>query len=64
MILPDFKLTIKQTTNSLTMTYKDQMVTFNATEGLISGWEIDDFITKCIKQITDTQELRSKLSGN
>ena len=45
------------------MTHKDQTTYFVLSDGKINGWELDDFLTKCIKQLTDTQELRKSLSG-
>ena len=61
--LPDFKLTVSTSNKLVTMTYKDQTTYFVLSDGKINGWEVDDFLTKCIKQLTDTQELRKSLSG-
>lgn len=62
--LPDFKLTVSTSNKLVTMTYKDQTAFFDINDKAIDGWELDDFLTKCIKQLTDTQELRKSLSGN
>ena len=61
--LPDFKLEFSTSDKVITMTHKDQTTYFVLSDGKINGWELDDFLTKCIKQLTDTQELRKSLSG-
>ena len=62
-MLPDFKIGVSKSSKLVTMTYKDQTTDFILYDGKINGWELDDFLTKCIKQLTDTQELRKSLSG-
>ena len=62
-MLPDFKVGVSKSSKLVTMTYKDQTTDFILYDGKINGWELDDFLTKCIKQLTDTQELRKSLSG-
>ena len=63
-VLPDFKLSVSTSNKLVTMTYKDQTAFFDINDKAIDGWQLDDFLTKCIKQLTDTQELRKSLLGN
>ena len=61
--LPEFKVTVTTTHDVLTLQFMDNTTNFTIKDGYVNGWEIDDAMTKYIKRLMDTTELRNQLSG-
>ena len=61
--LPEFKITVTHTRDMLTLQFKDNTSSIRLIDWQINGWELDDIITKYIKNLTDSTELHNKLSG-
>ena len=61
--LPEFKITVTHSHDHLILQFKDNTTSIAMTDFQINGWELDDTLTKYIKNLTDTTELRNKLSN-
>lgn len=62
--LPEFSMLVSSfTRDNLILQFKDNVTTFAVKDGYINGWELDDYMTKCIGNLTGTVELRNALAG-
>ena len=61
--LPEFKILVTASHDVLSFQFKDNTTSFTITNGCINGWELDDTMTKYIRNLTDTEDLRNKLVG-
>lgn len=59
--LPEFKILINASHDVLSFQFKDNTTSFTLTDGYVNGWELDDTMTKYIRNLTDTEDLRNKL---